>query len=58
MRHYHRAGSPDNRTWDEWIDGSSAGSRAPRRQGLKIAGIIVAVLTLVAIIVGLIIELG
>lgn len=55
MRHYHRAGSGNQRSWEEWVDGKSA--KAGSANWLKIAAISVAVLVLCAIVVGLIIEL-
>jgi hypothetical protein len=55
LRHYHRSGSTTKRTWDEWVDGKSAQSRS--KNWLKILLISIAVLGLVGIIAGLIIEL-
>ena len=57
LRHYHRAGSQQHRTWDEWVDGKGAKSVNSMRW-LKILGIIAAVVALGAIIVGLVIELS
>jgi len=56
MRHYHRSAPPAQRTWDEWIDGKSTGSGI-RRNWLKIVLITLAIITLGAVIVGLIVEL-
>jgi hypothetical protein len=56
MRHYHRSAPPAQRTWDEWVDGKSTGSRI-RRNWLKIVLIAIAVIMLGAVIAGLIIEL-
>ncbi len=56
LRHYHRAGSQNQRTWDEWVDGKpKSGATTP---WLKVILIAVAVLALGGIIAGLIIELG
>ena len=57
MRHYHRAGGQKQRTWDEWVSGSS---KAPvvlipwTKIILTIAGLLV----LGGIAAGLILELG
>jgi hypothetical protein len=56
LRHYHRTGSQTQRSWDDWVDGTTAKTRKSRHR-LKIFGVTVAVLALAAIIVGLIIEL-
>jgi hypothetical protein len=55
VRHYHRAGGRPNRTWDEWIDGE-AKARAGRKW-LRIILVVIAVLGLLGIIAGLLIEL-
>jgi len=55
LRHYHRSVSDSRSTWDEWIDGKSTQSQFKKR--LKTGLILLAVLGLVAIIVGLIFEL-
>lgn len=55
LRHYHRSNSQPNRTWDEWIDGKSAKARS--RNWWKIIVILTAVLGLVGILAGLVIEL-
>ena len=57
LRHYHRSGLQQNRSWDEWIDGKSAGSKGSVKW-LRISIVIVAVLALGGIIAGLVIELG
>lgn len=57
LRHYHRAGAPSKRSWDDWVEGSAA-SQKGGRNWLMIIGITVAVLALVGIIVGLVVELG
>jgi hypothetical protein len=54
LRHYHRAGSQNQRTWDEWIDGKV---KAPSKPWLKIVLITLSVLALAGIIIGLIVEL-
>lgn len=56
-RHYHRAGSKTPATWDDWIEGGPAkGPRPPRRRGRQ-ALILLAVLALLGLVVGLLIEL-
>jgi hypothetical protein len=55
LRHYHRAGSGNQRSWEEWVDGKSA--KAASGNWLKVMAISVAVLALCAIVAGLIIEL-
>lgn len=55
LRHYHRSSTHGQRTWDEWVDGKAAKSSSLK--WLKIAGIALAVLALVGVIAGLIIEL-
>jgi hypothetical protein len=55
MRHYHRAGSQNQRSWEEWVDGK--GTKARGTNWLKIAAISVFLLALCAIVAGLIIEL-
>jgi hypothetical protein len=56
IRHYHRAGSQSS-SWEEWIDGE-ANQPQPKKNWLKIVGIIAAILALGGIIAGLVIELG
>ncbi len=53
LRHYHRSGAKPQRTWDEWVDGDELKSGNTSKR-LKIAGILVAVLVLGAIIAGLV----
>ena len=55
LRHYHRSNSQKQRTWDEWVDGRPIKSRSIN--WLKIGGIAVGVVALIAVIAGLIIEL-
>jgi hypothetical protein len=56
VRHYHRAASKSS-SWEEWIDGEADNPR-PKKNWLKIIGIIAALLALGGIIAGLVIELG
>ncbi len=56
LRHYHRSGAKQRRTWDEWVDGDNPKSGSLRKW-LKISGIIAALLVLGAIIAGLVIAL-
>lgn len=55
LRHYHRAGPPNGRTWEEWVDGRATAK--PARNWVKIILITVAVLGLAGIIAGLFIEM-
>jgi hypothetical protein len=57
LRHYHRSGSQTQRSWDEWVDGDLAKKKRRSRNWLKITGITLAVLALVGIIAGLMVEL-
>ena len=56
LRHYHRSGGQNRRTWDEWVYGDG---RRPVSAGkwLKILVVLLAVLALGGIIAGLYIEL-
>jgi hypothetical protein len=56
LRHYHRSGARARRTWEEWVDGEDA-KPSIWIKVLKISGIVLAVLALVAIIAGLVISL-
>ena len=56
LRHYHRSGAKPQRTWDEWVDGEGT-KPGSLRKWLKIAGIVVALLALVAVIAGLVVAL-
>jgi hypothetical protein len=56
VRHYHRSPSTSRGSWDFWVDGSVK-KRGRFTQVLKIAGVILAMVALVAIAVGLFIEL-
>lgn len=55
LRHYHRSGYQNRRTWDEWVDGKAAKSGPTRWR--KTVLVLLAVLTLGGVIAGLIIEL-
>jgi len=57
LRHYHRAGVQTNRSWDDWVEGSTAKPKG-NKNWLKISGIIVGILALGGIVAGLVIELG
>jgi hypothetical protein len=57
LRHYHRTHAQAQRSWDDWVDGSSTKSRVSKNW-LKILGIGVAVVGLLAIFAGLFIELA
>lgn len=54
-RHYHRSGSGNHRTWDDWVEGRQVGKRSGK--AWKVAALIVALLALAGIIAGLVIEL-
>lgn len=55
LRHYHRAGPSNSRSWEEWVDGRA--TTKPSTNWLKIVLIIFAVLSLVGIMAGLFIEM-
>lgn len=57
LRHYHRAGAPAQRSWDDWVEGSAI-ERKSRLNWLKISGITIGLLALGGIITGLVIELS
>jgi len=57
QRHYHRAGSNTQRTWDDWV-GDTPPKSHYKKNRLKIIGIILAVLALVGVFAGLAIELA
>ena len=57
LRHYHRTGAQTQRSWDDWVDGTTVKTCQPRNW-LKIVGIVGAALALSGIITGLIIELS
>jgi hypothetical protein len=56
LRHYHRTGGQNRRTWDEWVDGD-ASRPVSKGKWLKILGILLAFLALGGIVAGLFIEL-
>jgi len=56
LRHYHRAVNQNNRTWEEWIDGRAV-QRRPPTYWLKLVVTILASIILVAVVIGLYIEL-
>lgn len=58
LRHYHRAGHQQQRSWEEWIDGEGkpTGTVVPGKW-LKRVVVALAILALVAIAAGLVIEL-
>jgi hypothetical protein len=57
LRHYHRAGTKPQKTWDEWVDGASSKTGSSKGRW-KIVGITIAILALMGIIAGLIVELS
>ena len=56
LRHYHRSGVSQPRSWDQWVDGEDA-KPGVWLKVLKVAGIVLALLVLGAIIAGLVISL-
>jgi hypothetical protein len=56
LRHYHRAVNQNNRTWEEWIDGRVV-HRKPATYWLKMVVTILGSIILVAVVIGLYIEL-
>jgi hypothetical protein len=56
LRHYHRSGGRARRTWEQWVDGEDAKPRIWMKC-LKIAGVILALLALGAVVAGLVISL-
>ena len=56
LRHYHRTGAQNPRTWEEWVDGRTPGTT--RKPWLKACAIFVGVIALGGIIAGLVIELA
>lgn len=57
LRHYHRTGAQSQRSWEDWVEGTTAKTRKSRNW-LKIIGIVAGTLALSTIIAGLIIELS
>ncbi len=56
LRHYHRTAVQTQRSWNDWVEGTSASTRKSRNW-LKIVGVVVTALALFGIIGGLIVEL-
>jgi hypothetical protein len=56
LRHYHRSGGQNRRTWDEWVYGDG---RRPvsATKWLKVIGVLLALLALGGIVAGLYIEM-
>ena len=57
VRHYHRVANSADKNWDQWIDGASY-KKAKSRNWPQILIVAAAVLALLGVIIGLIIELG
>ncbi len=57
LRHYHRTGGQQKRSWDDWVDGVAAVEHRSKNWP-KIVGIGIGILALGGIIAGLIVELG
>jgi hypothetical protein len=57
LRHYHRAGSDHQRSWDDWVEG---GGRKSKRASNwpKIIGLLVGALAVAGIVTGLLMELS
>lgn len=53
LRYYHRCSVSQQRTWDEWVDGQEA-KPGIWMKVVKIAGVVLALLSLGAIITGLV----
>jgi len=58
LRHYHRSGHQQLKTWDDWVEGASAQTFKKKKNWLKIVGIFAGALALSAIIAGLLIEMS
>jgi hypothetical protein len=56
LRHYHRSGAQSKRSWDDWVEGTTAKPKS-NVNWLKIVGIAGAVLALGGIISGLVVEM-
>jgi hypothetical protein len=56
LKHYHRTGSQPQSSWDEWVEGEA--KARPRRNWLMILGIVAGIAAVVAIGVGLVIEMS
>ena len=57
LRHYHRGNAQAPRSWDDWVDGPVTKHRGTKNW-VKIIGVLIAGLTLLGIVTGLIVELG
>ena len=57
LRHYHRAGCQQKRSWDDWVEGVPVIEHRSRNWA-KIIAIGIGILALGGIIVGLVVELG
>lgn len=57
LRHYHRTNTQPVRSWDDWVDGAK--SKPEKTSGSWVRGILIAsaVVALMAVLVGLFIEL-
>jgi hypothetical protein len=56
VRHYHRSGAKPDSSWDEWVDGRVPGRRPKRKWGVIIVWTL-AVVVLVLLVAGLVVEL-
>ncbi|TAG08517.1 MAG: hypothetical protein EAZ42_10415 [Verrucomicrobia bacterium] len=57
-RHYHRAGSKPNSSWDQWVDGKLPTDRKISRRLWKGILAFLGIAALIAIGIGLYVELG
>jgi hypothetical protein len=57
VRHYHRSGAKPESSWDEWTEGKTTSGKRRRPWGLILL-LILGVALLVAILTGLVIEMG
>lgn len=55
LKHYHRSGSKPQSSWEQWVDGET--QKGPRRNWLKIIGIVLGIVALIGIGVALYIEM-
>ncbi len=56
LRHYHRSGAQTQRSWEDWVEGTTAKVGASRNWP-KILGIVIGGVALTGVIAGLVIEL-
>jgi hypothetical protein len=56
LRHYHRSGASARRSWEQWVDGEDA-KPGNWRKWLMVAGAVLLLLALGAIITGLVLAL-